>query len=69
MLSIKLFINVAEIDSNAVRTYVKNWVCSYHYGKVKHHICHGLSLLEMHAGGNVRRPRCRPTKPGVLGAR
>ena len=27
-----------------------------------------LSLLEMHSGGNVRRPRCRPSSPGVLGA-
>ena len=27
-----------------------------------------LSLLEMHSGGNVRRPRCRPFSPGVLGA-
>ena len=27
-----------------------------------------LSLLEMHSGGNVRRPRCRPFLPGVLGA-
>ena len=27
-----------------------------------------LSLLEMHSGGNVRRPRCCPFSPGVLGA-
>ena len=27
-----------------------------------------LSLLEMHSGGNVRRPRCRPFLPGILGA-
>ena len=27
-----------------------------------------LSLLEMHSGGNVRRPRCRPFSLGVLGA-
>ena len=27
-----------------------------------------LSLLEMHSGGNVWRPRCRPFSPGVLGA-
>ena len=27
-----------------------------------------LSLLEMHSGGNVWRPRCRPSSPGVLGA-
>ena len=27
-----------------------------------------LSLLEMHSGGNVRRPRCRPFSPGILGA-
>ena len=27
-----------------------------------------LSLLEMHSGGNVRRPRCGPFSPGVLGA-
>ena len=27
-----------------------------------------LSLLEMHSGRNVRRPRCRPFSPGVLGA-
>ena len=27
-----------------------------------------LSLLEMHSGGNVRRPRCRPFSQGVLGA-
>ena len=26
-----------------------------------------LSLLEMHSGGNVRRPRCHPSSPGVLG--
>ena len=31
-------------------------------------ICHGLSLLEMHLGGNDQRPRCRPTSLGVLGA-
>ena len=27
-----------------------------------------LSLLEMHSGGNVRRPRCRPSSLGILGA-
>ena len=27
-----------------------------------------LSLLEMHSGGNVWRPRCCPFSPGVLGA-
>ena len=27
-----------------------------------------LSLLEMHLGGNVQQPRCRPSSPGVLGA-
>ena len=27
-----------------------------------------LSLLEMHSGGNIRRPRCRPFSLGVLGA-
>ena len=27
-----------------------------------------LSLLEMHSGGNVWRPRCRPYSPGVLAA-
>ena len=27
-----------------------------------------LSLLEMHSGGNVWRPRCRPFSTGVLGA-
>ena len=27
-----------------------------------------LSLLEMHSGRNVRRPRCHPSSPGVLGA-
>ena len=27
-----------------------------------------LSLLEMHSGGNVQRPRCRPFSPGILGA-
>ena len=27
-----------------------------------------LSLLEMHSGGNIRRPRCHPFSPGVLGA-
>ena len=27
-----------------------------------------LSLLEMHSGGNVRGPRCRPFSPGILGA-
>ena len=32
------------------------------------YICHGLSLLEMHSGGNDQRPRCRPTSLGVLGA-
>ena len=27
-----------------------------------------LSLLEMHSGGNVWRPLCHPSSPGVLGA-
>ena len=27
-----------------------------------------LSLLEMHSGGNVRQPRCRPYSLGILGA-
>ena len=27
-----------------------------------------LSLLEMHSGRNVRRPRCCPSSPGILGA-
>ena len=27
-----------------------------------------LSLLEMHSGGNIQRPQCRPFSPGVLGA-
>ena len=27
-----------------------------------------LSLLEMHSGRNVRRPRCHPFSPGILGA-
>ena len=27
-----------------------------------------LSLLEMHSGGNVQWPWCRPSLPGVLGA-
>ena len=27
-----------------------------------------LSLLEMHSGGNVRRPRCHPSSLGILGA-
>ena len=25
------------------------------------YMCHGLSLLEMHLGGNDQRPQCRPT--------
>ena len=33
------------------------------------YMCHGLSLLEMHLGGNDQRPWCRPTSLGVLGAR
>ena len=32
------------------------------------HVCVTvLSLLEMHSGGNVWRPRCCPSSPGVLG--
>ena len=27
-----------------------------------------LSLLEMHSGGNIGRPQCRPFSPGILGA-
>ena len=30
-------------------------------------ICHGLSLLEVHSGGNDQRPRCCPTSLGILG--
>ena len=33
------------------------------------YICHGLSLLEMHSGGNDQRPQCCPTSLGILGAR
>ena len=32
-------------------------------------ICHGLSLLEMHSGGNDQQCQCRPTSLGILGAR
>ena len=38
-------------------------------GSLDLHMSHGLSLLEMHSGGNDQRPRCRPTFLGVLGAR
>ena len=32
------------------------------------HVCvMVLSLLEMHSGGNVWRPQCRPSSLGVLG--
>ena len=27
-----------------------------------------LSLLEMHLGGNIQQPQCRPSSPGILGA-
>ena len=30
-------------------------------------MCYGLSLLEMHSGGNDQWPRCHPTLVGVLG--
>ena len=32
------------------------------------YMCHGLSLLEMHLGGNDQWPWCHPTSLGILGA-
>ena len=51
-----------------------NFQVFFHYFKILFpstlniNMCHGLSLLEMHSGGNDQRPRCRPTSLGVLGA-
>ena len=42
-------------------------ILSYH--KYSSDICHSLSLLEMHSGGNDQWPLCRPTSLGILGAR
>ena len=43
--------------------------CMHMHAHTCMHMCHGLSLLEMHLGGNDQRPRCCPTSLGVLGAR
>ena len=45
--------------------------CSALRGTTCHHkhMCHSLSLLEMHSGGNDQRPRCCPTSLDVLGVR
>ena len=40
----------------------------YENPEISHYVSTVLSLLEMHSGGNVRRPRCCPFSPGVLGA-
>ena len=37
------------------------------YIRKRHILCHGLSLLEMHSGGNDQQPWCHPTSLGVLG--
>ena len=48
--------------------------CFTHISKIKElwnfsfDICHGLSLPEMHSGGNDQWPRCHPTSLGILGA-
>ena len=54
---------LAELGDQQVAPSSKNWrpPRDTNYVTV-------LSLLEMHLGGNVRRPRCRPFLPAVLGA-